>query len=179
VAFAISAAIAERRAEGADREVRWVMTSAWTFPQSTMKRQLLTPITRRLFQRIAYLYSFITMPPMPPDPAETEERAVSVLRAVRLARLAASRGGMIGLAPEGMDTPQVLGDPPPGAGRFVALLVEAGLPVLPAGFRESLHRLRVSFGPAFVPKVPQRGAERDKVVIDQVMDAISAQLVVT
>jgi hypothetical protein len=118
----------------------------------------------------------VTMPPMPPDPREVEARAVAVLRTVRLARQAAREGGMIGLAPEGQDFPEGLGQPPESAGEFIALLVKAGLPVLPVGVAEPEGRLRVSFGPLFVPEIPSDRAERDQVVARQVMTAIAQQL---
>jgi 1-acyl-sn-glycerol-3-phosphate acyltransferase len=105
-----------------------------------------------------------------------EARAVAVLRTVRQARQAARGGGMVGLAPEGRDAPGGLGEPPKGAGMFLALLVEAGLPVLPVGVTEQGGRLRVSFGPVFVPEVPRIRAERDGAVARQVMDAIARQL---
>jgi hypothetical protein len=83
---------------------------------------------------------------------------------------------MVGLAPEGMDTPGSLGEPPEGAGKLVALLVEAGLPVLPVGVAESAGQLRVSFGPVFVPQIPPERAERDREITRQVMGAIGGQL---
>jgi 1-acyl-sn-glycerol-3-phosphate acyltransferase len=178
LALAISAAVAARRAPGADPEIHWVMTAAWTFPESGWQRRLLTPLTRWAFRRVAQVYGFVPMPPMPPDPREGEARAQAVLKTVRLARRMAQAGGMIGLAPEGMDTPGNLGEPPAGAGRFIALLVEAGLPVLPVGVAEAEGRLRASFGPVFVPRVPSDRAERDRTVTRQVMDAIARQLAV-
>ena len=176
LALAISAAVAARRAPDADPEIHWVMTAAWTFPESGWRHRVLTPLTRWAFRRVARVYGFVPMPPMPPDPREAEARARAVLKTVRLARRMAQEGGMIGLAPEGMDTPGGMGEPPAGAGRFVALLVEAGLPVLPVGVTEAGGRLRVSFGPAFLPQVPQDRAERDRAVTRQVMDAIARQL---
>ena len=116
------------------------------------------------------------MPAMPPDPNEVEERARAVLATLRLARRLAKTGGMIGLAPEGRDTPGGIGEPPEGAGRFIAHLVKAGLPVLPVGVSETRGHLRVSFGSVFVPQIPTEGQERDRVVAGQVMDAIAAQL---
>lgn len=178
LALAISAAVAAQRAPGADPEIHWVMTAAWTFPGSRWRQRFLTPLTRWAFRRVARVYGFIPMPPMPPDPHEVEARAQAVLRTVRLARQVAQTGGMIGLAPEGMDTPGNLGEPPEGAGRFVALLVEAGLPVLPVGVTESAGRLRVSFGPPFVPQVPPDRAERDRAVTEWVMSGIARQLLV-
>jgi 1-acyl-sn-glycerol-3-phosphate acyltransferase len=176
LALAIAAAVAGRRAPDADPEVHWVMTAAWTFPESRWRHRLLTPLTKWAFRRVAHVYGFITMPPMPPDPREAEARALAALRTVRLARRMAQQGGMIGLAPEGMDTPEGAGQPPEGAGKFVALLVEAGLPVLPVGVAEPAGRLRVSFGPLFVPQIPPDRPERDRAVTRQAMDAIARQL---
>jgi len=91
---------------------------------------------------------------------------------VRLAR----RGFSTGLAPEGMDTPDGLGEPPEGVGRFLALLLEAGLAVLPVGVSERGGRLRVSFGPVFVPRIPLARKERDRAVAWQVIETIAHQL---
>jgi 1-acyl-sn-glycerol-3-phosphate acyltransferase len=189
--LALSAAIAEHRAPGADPEVRWVMTAAWTFPG--WKRRFLTPLTRWAFARVARVYGFVPMPPMPPDPDEAAARAAAVLRTVRLARQIFPRGGMIGLAPEGRDVPGEFGAPrrcghrsvgtlPSGAGAFVALLVNAhpvrgGLPVLPAGIGErpigsDATELCVSFGPPFTPHIPAERARRDTEVAQQVVSAI-------
>jgi hypothetical protein len=152
------------------------MTAAWTFPDSAWRRRVLTPLTRWAFDRVARVYGFVTMPPMPPDPQEVEARAVAVLRTVRLARRLAREGGMIGLAPEGRDFAEGLGQPPDGAGEFIALLIRAGLPVLPVGVTEMEGRLHVSFGELFVPDIPSARAERDRAVTRQVMTAIAQQL---
>jgi 1-acyl-sn-glycerol-3-phosphate acyltransferase len=172
LALAVSAAVGARRTSDADSEVRWVMTAAWTFPESRWKRRLLTPCTKWAFRRVARVYDFVPMPAMPPDPDEVEERARAVLETVRLAR----GGFSIGLAPEGMDTPGRLGEPPAGVGRFLALLVEAGLSILPVGASERGGRLRVSFGPVFTPQIPRARKERDSTVARQVMEAIARQL---
>jgi len=95
---------------------------------------------------------------------------------------------MVGLAPEGQDLPSpvipaeagiqpAIGQPPKGAGLFLALLVQAGLPVLPVCVSEKGGGLRISFGPPFAPQVPQRRAERDQAVAQQVMQAIARQLI--
>jgi 1-acyl-sn-glycerol-3-phosphate acyltransferase len=172
LALAISAAVAARRVPDAGSEMRWVMTAAWTFPESRWKHRFLTPLTKWAFRRVAWIYGFIPMPAMPPVPDEVEERARAVLETVRLAR----RGFSIGLAPEGMDTPGRLSEPPEGVGRFLALLVEAGLLVLPVGITELDGRLRVSFGPVFIPQIPPGRKERDLSVSRQVMEAIARQL---
>lgn len=172
LALAISAAVGARRVPDVDPEVRWVMTAAWTFPESRWKHRFLTPLTKWAFRRVAQVYGFVPMPAMPPDPDEVEERARAVLATVRLAR----RGFSIGLAPEGMDTPGGLGEPSEGVGRFLALLVEAGLVILPVGASERSGRLRVSFGPVFTPQIPRAREERDRTVARQVMEAIARQL---
>jgi 1-acyl-sn-glycerol-3-phosphate acyltransferase len=148
------------------------MSEAWTYPEGTWQSRYLTPLSRWVFRRVARVYGFISMPPMPPRPGELEARALAVLRAVRLARRAAREGGMVGLAPEGQDTPDELGEPPENAGRFMALLIEAGLPVLPVGVTELGGWMRVAIGPAFWPEVPAGRAERDEVVTVQVMAEI-------
>lgn len=125
LALAIAAAIAAQRHPDVDPEVWWVMTAAWTFPESRWRRRVLTPLTWWAFRRAARVYDFVTMPPMPPDPREVEARVLAVLRTVRLARRAASEGSMVGLAPEGRDVSGGLGEPPDGAGDLVALLVGA------------------------------------------------------
>jgi hypothetical protein len=109
LALAITAAVTARRALDANSEVRWVMTAAWTFPESPWRHRLLTPLTRWAFDRVARVYGFVTMPPMPPDPNEVEARALAVLRTVRLARRAAQENGMVGLAPEGQDALEYAG----------------------------------------------------------------------
>jgi hypothetical protein len=179
----ITATVAQHRAPGADREIHWVMTAGWTFPESAWKRWILEPVSRWAFDRVARVYGFVTMPPMPPTPYEVEARASAVLRTVRLARRLAAQGGMLGLAPEGRDlpedqppSPEGLGSPPEGAGEFIALLVKAGLPVLPVGVSEPQGHLRLSFGRPFMPKAPPSRAERDEAVIRQVMEAIAGQL---
>ncbi len=176
LALGIAAAVAACRAPDADAEMRWVMTAGWTYPESPWRRRILTPLTRWAFARVARVYGFVTMPPMPPDPREVEARAAAVLRAVRLARRLAQEGGLMGLAPEGQDFSGGLGQPPPGAGEFIALLVLAGLPVLPVGVAEVDEHLCISFGPLFIPDIPTRRAERDRAVARQVMDAIARQL---
>lgn len=174
--LAISAAVAASRAPGADREIHWVMTAGWRFQQSRWKPRILTPATRWAFARVARVYGFVTMPPMPPAPEEMEARATGVLRTVRLARHLAQEGGMVGLAPEGRDVPEGLGEPPEGVGEFIWLLVRAGLPILPVGVTERGGRLQISFGQLLVPEIPPSRTGRDRLIAQQVMEAIAKQL---
>ena len=177
LAFSISAAVAAHRLPSADPEIHWVITGAWTFPGSPWRRRFLTPVTRWIFRRVAHMYGFVSMPPMPPDPREVEARVRAVRQTLRLARQAAREGGTIGLAPEGQDVGPGLGEPPDGAGLFIDLLVQTGLPVLPVGVSEQDGRLRLSFGPLYEPAaLPPGRWERDRVMSRQVMDAIARQL---
>jgi 1-acyl-sn-glycerol-3-phosphate acyltransferase len=177
LALSISAAVASRRAPGAAQEIHWVMAGAWTYPDSPWRSRLLTPATRWAFRRVAQLYGFVTMPPMPPHPSEVEARAMAVRQALRLARRLAPVGGMLGLSPEGQAVREAhLAETPPGVGEFIALLVRAGLPVLPVGVLEREGRLRLSFGPAFEPEIPARRQDRDRDVARQVMAAIGREL---
>ncbi len=174
IVLAISAALAERRS--LPGEMHWVMTAGWTFPNSPWRKRWIQPLTRWAFARVGVVYDFIVMPPMPPAPEEVQARAAAVLRAVRLAKREAKRGVVIGLAPEGRDFDGGLGEPPPGAGEFISLLVKAGLVALPAGVYEQNGRLWVSFGAPFMPQIPAEKALIDREVSRQVMAAIGAQL---
>ena len=176
IALGISAAFAGRRDERAEQDICWVMTAAWTYPGEPLKARLLTPLTRRVFARLARVYGFVNMPPMPPAPHEVQARAAAVLKTVRLARENNEHGVLIGLAPEGRDNGPQMGAFPAGAGEFIGLLVRAGLAVLPAGVYEDGDTLVVSFGEAFVPEVPSEKRARDSAVSAQVMAAIRRQL---
>jgi len=173
----ISAIVAAYRHPPADPMIHWVITNAWTFPKSRWRHQVLTPLSRWAFTRVATIYDFISMPPMPPNPADTVARVVAVRGTLRLAHRLVSTGGMLGLAPEGMDHTRGLGPLPSGAGGFIALLVEAGLPILPVGVSEKNGCMFISFGPLFIPQIPSTRAERDLVVGDQILAAIARQLI--
>ncbi|MBM4466786.1 MAG: hypothetical protein FJ014_14750 [Chloroflexi bacterium] len=139
--FLIGQAIARRRSG----EVHWVMTNQWTY-QDPIRSRLVTPLTRWLFHKIARCYGFVPMPPMPPNPSQVGERAQAVRRALALAQ----GGAIIGLAPEGREgSDSSLIDPPVGAGRFLLLLAETGLLILPVGVAEKNGTLTASFGEPF------------------------------
>lgn len=172
-ALLISTAVASQREITAEQEIRWVITAAWTFPDAPWRRKYLTPLTRWAFARVAHVYGFITMPPMPPAREEVYARATAVRRTLRLARQIAPLGGMIGLAPEGRDTPEVVGSVPDSVGDFIAHLCKAGLPILPVAVSEVQGRIHVAFGSLFQPVIPVSKIGRDKAVAEQVMSAIT------
>lgn len=139
IAFAVSAVLPV--------EVHWVMTSAWTFPDR-LRSHTLTPFSRWLFRRLARIYGFTRMPPMPPHPSEVSLRASAVRKVLHYARHTSQP--VIGLAPEGGDPPDLVNVtiqlPPAGAGRFVMLLAEQGLQIIPAGVYESEGQFWIKFG---------------------------------
>ena len=133
-------------------DVHWVITAAWTYPDS-LRAHTITPVTRWLLRRIAETYDFTSMPPMPPDPDEVQARAEAVRRILRFARN--NMSPVIGLAPEGMDMAEgKLSMPAPGVGRFIAHLTDLGLPILPVGAFESGNRFCLGFGLPFLLNIP-------------------------
>jgi hypothetical protein len=157
-------------------EVHWLVTAAWTYPDP-LRRRTLTPATRWVLRRIAARYDFTSMPPMPPDPADVRARAEAVRRVLRFAR--SHPCPVIGLAPEGMDPADGrLGRPPPGAGRFIALLSGLGLPILPVGVCETQDRFCLHFGRLYRLELPAGLSpdDQDRVISRQVMGQIARLL---
>ncbi len=157
-------------------EVHWTMASAWTYPD-WLRAHTLTPAMRWLLGRLAHVYGFTTMPPMPPSPAEVAERAQAVRRVLTWARQTPQP--VLGLAPEGQDTPgSALQWPAPGSGRFILQLAQLGLCMVPVGMYEAEGRLCLRFGPAYALCLPPglAPAERDRQAAGQVMRQIAAVL---
>lgn len=157
-------------------EVHFVMTDELTFPGKWY-----APLgrigSRWVLNRLSRVYGFTTMPPMPPRSRDTGRRARSVLRVLDFVRTCPQP--MLALAPEGGDQPGgVLSWPPPGAGRFIALLARCGLPMLPVGIYEQDACLHLRFGPSYILTVASglSPKEKDREVTRQVMMAIARQL---
>lgn len=157
-------------------EVHFVMTAELTFPGKWYG-----PVgragSRWALRRLARLYGFMTMPPMPPRPHEVEARAWAVRQVLAFVRNHPQ--AILALAPEGGDQPGgVLNWPPPGTGRFLALLAEAGYPLLPVGIYEAGGSLCLNFGRMWTLALPPGLSpdERDRYVSDQVVRAIARQL---
>jgi hypothetical protein len=124
--------------------VHWIITSAWTFP-GRWYRPLLKPSTEWAFRRLALAYGFSSMPPMPPDANESQARAASIRHVINFIRHTPQP--VVGLAPEGREfTGGVLGDPPPGTGRFMLQMARQGLEIAPIAIYEMGGVLCVRFG---------------------------------
>ncbi len=152
-------------------EIHWVVTSGWTHSG------WLTGFTHWLFPRGARLLGFTPMPAMPPLPAEAELRA----RAVRqvLSYAAHAPRPLVGLAPEGGDTPGgMLGALPKGAGRFMLLLSQHCPQIIPVGVWTEQGVIHLRFGTPYQLELPPGlpAAERDQQAGEQVMRHIAALL---
>ncbi len=155
--------------------MHWPMTSAWTYPDA-LRARLVTPLTEWVLARFARMYGFTLMPPMPPREGDTEARAASVRRMLHLAR---KEKPSIGMAPEGMDSPDGrLMRPPSGAGRFIALLADAGYTPVPVGAYEERDAFCLRFGKPFaLPPAAARNPDgRDREIRSLVMEKIGELL---
>ena len=86
---------------------------------------------------------------------------------------------MVGLAPEGGDTPGgVLGALPPGVGRFIYLLSQDCPQILPAGIWTENGRIQLKFGPPYRLDIPDglSAVERDSLVGKTIMHHIAELL---
>jgi len=172
----VISALVDRRRPLGRRGICWAMSEAWTYPD-VFRRNVCTPLSRWAFRRLARVYGFVAMPPMPPRPHEVEARALAVRRLLALARRPSPP--LIGLSPEGHDSPEArLMVPPSGVGRFLQQLGARGLPFLPVGLYEQGSRLIVRFGEPCRLQIPSGlpRHERDAQACSQIMLAIGRQL---
>jgi hypothetical protein len=151
--------------------VHWVVTSGWE------NSGWLKGFTHWLFPFGSKILGFTPMPAMPPSPTEAEQRA----RAVRqvLSYVSQTAHPIVGLAPEGADTPGgVLGKLPPGVGRFIYLLSEYCPQILPVGVWKDTRQIKLKFGNPYQLSLPVglTAKERDSWVGATVMHRIAALL---
>jgi 1-acyl-sn-glycerol-3-phosphate acyltransferase len=122
-------------------ETTWIMSEAWAFTGNSFGF-ILRPLMRFILASINQVYGFLSMPSMVEGFNTPLSRAAGVRRAVEFAR--AHPQVVIGLAPEGQDSPlQGVGLAPAGAGKFM------GFPILLAAVSESSGQFTVKFGPPF------------------------------
>ncbi len=160
----------------APEEMHWTMTGELTFP-GKWYAGLGGAGSCWLLGRLARVYGFTAMPPMPPRPGDAAARGLAVRRVLSYAR--EHPAALIGLAPEGMDMPGgVLGWPPEGAGRFIALLAGMGFCVTPVGAYEQDGAFRLHFGPPYTLRLPTglSAEEKDRSAAQVVMAAIARLL---
>ncbi len=168
IALAISAALPV--------DVHWITAGALTFPDA-LRSAIFTPLSQRGLRRIADTYGFTPMPPMPPRPFEAAARAQAVRRVLKYVR--ENEKPIIGLAPEGGDTPGgAIQLPPPGVGRFILHLAELGLPIAPIGAYEENGSYYFRFGARYCLKVEEGlpPDDRDRLAAEIVMRRIAELL---
>ena len=158
-------------------ELHFVMTGELTFP-GRWYALLGQAGSRWLLKRFSKIYGFTSMPPMPPREKDVIMRAKSVREFLSFSRQHPQ--AILGLALEGGDNPPTgaLVRPASGAGRFVLLLAEQGLPVLPVGIYEENGELCLCFGTVFRLQIPP-GLDpdaKDRAAAQTVMSAIAVQL---
>lgn len=157
-------------------EMHWTMTDEWTFA-GRRHAAVGRAASRWLLRRVAGLYGFTAMPPMPPRPEDAARRALAVRRVLEFVR--AHPDAVLGLAPEGRDTPGgVLSWPAPGTGHLIWRLAEMGFRITPAAVYEQDGRFCLRFGPAYRPEttVGLSAREKDRLIAQMVMRAIASLL---
>lgn len=153
-------------------EVTWIMSNEWLFEGNSFAF-LLRPAMRFVLRSITLVYNFLPMPTMIPGFSTPQQRSSSVRQVIE--RLRAQPDLVLGLTPEGMDSPDGgLMLPPAGAGRFIHHLNQMGLSIVPAAVHEVDGRLQIRFGKAY--DLDQSDsvspAKLDLLVRQQVMDHI-------
>ena len=142
------------------REVHWVMTSTFTYPDRR-RGAWLTPLSTMVLTRLAGCYGFTTMPPMPPRPRDVAARAQAVRRVLAIAQR--TPPAVIAMAPEGADAPGGILQPLwPGTGRFLLHLARRGLRFLPFGVFEAEGRLCLHIGKPFLLPFPRTRASEGR-----------------
>ena len=150
----------------------WLMTSEWTKRTGGFD-QIQTKLTHWLFKRISQIYGFITTPAMPPDPRDLPERVASIRNIFQ--RIEANPRTILCMAPEGRDfSPEDLGYPAPGTGKFIYELIQQLHTVIPVGVYESNGCLHLNFGPSY--KKEDFKKTTDKYISQFVMERIARQM---
>ena len=158
-------------------EIHYMMTGELTFP-GKWYAPLGQAVTRWALDWVSISYGFTTMPPMPPRTRDVEARASAVRKFLIYKRH--HPDGFLGLAPEGGDNPPTgaLAMPSPGVGRFIHLLCDSTMTILPVGAFEEEGEFHLHFGKTFKLQPSSSGGEeeKDRLVTQTVMASIAGQL---
>jgi hypothetical protein len=133
-------------------EVTWIMSNQWLFEGNPLAFAL-RPLMRFVLKGINDAYSFVPMPTIINGFSTSQERTAGVREVIR--RLRKDPQTMIGITPEGMDSPiGGLALPPAGVGRFLFHLQEMGATMLPVSVYEEQGGLCVRFGEPYQLETP-------------------------
>ena len=128
-------------------EITFIMSEAWAFTGNPLGF-LLRPLMKYVLASINEVYGFLPMPSMVEGFSDARSRAAAVRRVIKFGR--AHPSAVIGLAPEGQDSPhQGVGLAPGGGGKFILHLNRMGFQLLPAVVQEKSGKLSIRFGQAF------------------------------
>ena len=128
-------------------EITFIMSEEWTFAGNPLGF-LLRPLMKFVLASINEVYGFLPMPSMVEGFSNPLSRAAAVRRVIEFGR--AYPTAVIGLAPEGQDSPdQGIGLAPGGGGKFILHLNRMGFKLLPAVVQERSGKLIIRFGQVF------------------------------
>ncbi|HXI17481.1 MAG TPA: 1-acyl-sn-glycerol-3-phosphate acyltransferase [Chloroflexota bacterium] len=156
-----------QRRPHADPPINWLVLTELRLPFFGRERHL--ALGDIFLRRVAHAWSMV---PLSVGSHMTSKRAESLRRLRRLA----DAGAVIGFFPEGhLGVAGTLGQPRPGATRFLDWLAQSGVTVVPVGIHEASNCLHARIGP---PLKPDRasGQHVGGSIEMQIMPAIAAQL---
>jgi len=160
--------------------MHWVITTEFMY-QGKWYGRVGSFGSRILLKRIAHIYGFMTMPPMPPRARDVEERAASVRAVLDFVKRVESP--ILGLAPEGYDTPEgILTKPVRGSGRFGLLLSRTGLSFVPVGAYEADGLFHVHFGKSYTLSIPhnltsdEKDAQASQIIMENIAGLLPVDL---
>jgi 1-acyl-sn-glycerol-3-phosphate acyltransferase len=155
-------------------EVTWIVADQWVYAGHPL-RFLLRPAMRIILASLRQVYGFLPMPTMVPGYSDMPERSAAVRRVIRYTR--SHPMAIIGLTPEGQDSPQHgVHLAPTGAGKFILRLNRMKIPILPAAMVEKEGCLTVKFGsmfnlPAEIDLLPSQVDESMRMIVrDQLLE---------
>ncbi len=129
------------------KEIAFIMSEEWAFEGNPLGF-LLRPLMRGILSSINSAYGFLSMPSMMEGFNTPASRAAAVRRVINFAR--SHPDAVIGLAPEGQDSPaDGVGLAPDGGGKFMLHLNRMGYLLLPVVVVERSGRLVLHFGQPF------------------------------
>lgn len=128
-------------------EITFIMSKEWAFTGNPLGF-LLRPLMKFVLASINEVYGFLPMPSTVEGFSNPRSRAAAVRRVIEFGR--AHPSAVIGLAPEGQDSPdQGIGMAPSGGGKFILHLNRMGFQLLPVVVQERSGRLCIRFGQVF------------------------------
>jgi 1-acyl-sn-glycerol-3-phosphate acyltransferase len=170
--------IALSLAASIETEIAFIMSDAWVFAGNPLGF-ILRPLMKFVLASLKEVYGFLPMPSMVAGFSDPRSRAAAVRRAIEFGR--AHPSAVIGLAPEGQDSPEHgVGLAPAGGGKFILHLNRMGFKLLPVVAYERDGELITRFGQVFniamEPGLPQDAIDEfvRRSVREQLLDLLDS-----